>query len=399
MANIDYEADLSEAERAARETAHRFAADVMRPAGIKLDAMADPEDVIARDSILWEVHKKYRALGLAELEDGASGVTPAQQARMQCIVGEEMGWGDSGLAISLGVSGFPRTLAQMSGKPELIERFGAENLIGCWAGTEPEHGSDAIYYMNRPDVEQPGRPNCLARKDGDSFVINGQKSAWVSNGTIAKAAALFCKVDMGGGRRGDGGFLVPLDAPGVSKGKPLNKIGQRALNQGEIFFDQVRIPTGYMLFPPETCPDASEGILTMANTGMGTTFVGVAQAAFDLALDYAKQRVQGGVPIFQHQAVKLRLFEMFRKVQAARALSRQVRLYNTLNPPKLQMATASKVTATQTAFEVASSALQIFGGNGLTRAYPIEKLLRDARASMIEDGCNDLLSMVAAAKL
>ncbi|HYB90332.1 MAG TPA: acyl-CoA dehydrogenase family protein [Candidatus Binataceae bacterium] len=399
MGNIQYEADLSGAERAAHETAHRFAAEVMRPAGIKLDALANPEDVIAKDSILWDVYRKYRAVGLAQLEEGSTGLTPAQQVRMRCIVGEQLGWGDSGLAISFGVAGFPRMMAQMSGKPELIRRFGAEDLIGCWAGTEPDHGSDMIYYMNRPGEELPGRPNCIARKDGDSFVINGQKSAWVSNGTIAKAAALFCAVDMADGRRGSGGFLVPLDVPGVSKGKPLNKIGQRALNQGEIFFDQVRIPADYMVIPPETCPLASEAILTMANTGMGTTFVGVAQAALDLALDYAKQRVQGGVPIFQHQSVRLRLFEMFRMVQAARALSRQVALYNALNPPKLQLATASKVTSTNTAFEVASSALQIFGGNGLSRAYPIEKLLRDARASMIEDGCNDLLSLVAAESL
>ncbi len=400
MAKIDYEAELTEGERAVRNTVRRFAEEVMRPAGAKLDAMADPKDVIARDSILWEVFKKHRALGLADLAAPNSGLTPAQQAKLRCIIGEEMGWGDSGLAISLGVSGFPRMMAQMSPKPEVVVRFSADDCIGCWAGTEPDHGSDLIYYMNRPGVEPAGRPNCIARKDGDSFVLSGQKSAWVSNGTIAKAAAMFCAVDMGDGKRADGGFVVPLDVPGVSKGKPLNKIGQRALNQGEIFFDHVRIPADYMVIPPEAYGFATEMILSMANGGMGSTFVGVAQAALDLAIDYAKQRVQGGVPIFQHQSVKLRLFEMFRKVQAARALSRQVTLYNALNtPPKLHLAVASKVTATNTAFEVASSALQIFGGNGLSREYPIEKLMRDARASMIEDGCNDLLSIVAAESL
>jgi len=400
MASIDYEVELTEAERAVRETAHRFAQEVMRPAGAKLDAMADPQDVIAADSILWEAFKKHHALGLADLTAPNAGLTPAQQARLRCIISEELGWGDSGLAISFGVAGFPRMMAQMSGKPELIERFSAEDCIGCWAGTEPDHGSDLIYYMNRPGLEQPGRPNCIARKDGDSFVLSGQKSAWVSNGTIAKAAAMFCAVDLGDGKRADAAFLVPLDVPGVSKGKPLNKIGQRALNQGEIFFDHVRIPAGYMVIPPDRYGFATEMILSTANGGMGSIFVGVAQAALDLAIDYAKQRVQGGVPIFQHQSVKMRLFEMFRKVQAARALSRQVTLYNSMNvPPKLHLAVASKVTSTNTAFEVASSALQIFGGNGLSREYPIEKLLRDARASMIEDGCNDLLSLVAAESL
>jgi alkylation response protein AidB-like acyl-CoA dehydrogenase len=211
---------------------------------------------------------------------------------------------------------------------------------------------------------------------------------------------MFCAVDMGDGVRRDGGFLVPLDVPGVSKGRALDKIGQRALNQGEIFFDEVRIPADYMVIPPQLYGFASDAILATANGGMGSIFVGVAQAALDLAIDYAKERVQGGVPIFQHQSVKMRLFEMFRKVQAARALSRQVTLFNLVNaPPKLHLAVAAKVTSTSTAFEVASSALQIFGGNGLSREYPIEKLLRDARASMIEDGCNDILSLVAAESL
>ena len=400
MARIDYEVELTEGERAVRETVHRFAEEVMRPAGAELDAMVDPQDVIAKDSILWEVFRKHRALGLADLTAPNADLAPAQQARLRCIISEELGWGDAGLAISFGVAGFPRMMAQMSGKPELIERFSADDCIGCWAGTEPDHGSDLIYYMNRPGVEQPGRPNCIARKDGDSFVLSGQKSAWVSNGTIAKAAAMFCAVDMGDGKRADAGFLVPLDVPGVSKGRPLNKIGQRALNQGEIFFDYVRIPADYMVIPPDAYPFATEMILTNANGGMGSIFVGVAQAALDLAIDYAKQRVQGGVPIFQHQSVKMRLFKMFRKVQAARALSRQVTLYNSINAPSmLHLAVASKVTSTNTAFEVASSALQIFGGNGLSREYPIEKLMRDARASMIEDGCNDLLSLVAAESL
>ena len=139
--------------------------------------------------------------------------------------------------------------------------------------------------------------------------------------------------------------------------------------------------------------------LTQANSGMGSVFVGCAQSALDLAVDYAKERVQGGVAIIEHQSVKARLFEMFRKVEAARGLNRRVVLSNATNGPKLQYAIASKVTSTQTAFEVASSAVQIFGGNGLSREYPIEKVMRDARASMIEDGCNDVLGLMAATRL
>jgi alkylation response protein AidB-like acyl-CoA dehydrogenase len=116
-------------------------------------------------------------------------------------------------------------------------------------------------------------------------------------------------------------------------------------------------------------------------------------------VDYAKERVQGGRPIFEHQGVRARLFRMFTKVEAARAFARRVWSFTATNPPQVSHSIASKVFSTNTAFEVASDALQIFGGSGLSREYPIEKLVRDARASMIEDGCNELLSLVGASRL
>jgi len=397
---IDLDVELSDVERSVRDSVHKFAAEVLRPAGARLDALADPADVIAPESVLWEVFDKYRTLGLEAYSDPQGDLTPLQRGRLRYVISEELGWGDAGLAISLGVSSFPRMLAQLAGNAELMDRFGDPAAVGCWAGTEPDHGSDFIVFADKLGGPEYGRPNCVARKDGDFYVIAGQKSAWVSNGTIASAAALFCAVDKGDGPKGIGGFLVPLDEPGVSRGKPLDKIGQRALNQGEIFFNDVRVPAHYLVVDPDLFSFAGDMILSQANSGMGSVFTGLAQAALELALDYAKQRVQGGAPIFEHQSVRARLFEMFRKVEAARALSRRVALYNTVTtPPSLECAVASKVTATTAAFEVASAALQIFGGNGLSREYPIEKLLRDARASMIEDGCNEVLGLAAAAHL
>jgi alkylation response protein AidB-like acyl-CoA dehydrogenase len=194
-------------------------------------------------------------------------------------------------------------------------------------------------------------------------------------------------------------LLVPIDDPAVSRGKPLDKIGQRALNQGELFFDGVRVSSDHLVVPPQAYALFGDAVLSQANSGMGAVFTGLAQASLDLAIAYAKERVQGGVPIFEHQSVKARLFEMFRKVEAARALNRRVMEYTAVNPPQLQYAIASKVTSTNTAFEVTSAALQIYGGNGLSREYPVEKLLRDARASMIEDGCNEVLGLAAAERL
>jgi alkylation response protein AidB-like acyl-CoA dehydrogenase len=344
---------------------------------------------------------RYRELGLDVLDTLDPDVDPLARARVRFLVCEELGWGDAGLAISLGVSGFHKLFAQMSGRPALVERFAeAENRdIGCWAVTEPDHGSDSLTVTERHFGDPKLKANCVARRDGDHYVIDGQKAAWVSNGTIATVAALFCTVDPSLGFRGGGVALVPLDLPGVSRGTPLDKLGQRALNQGEIFFEGVRIPADYMVVGPDAYASVVEAVLTLANASMGAIFVGVGRAALEHALAYAQERVQGGVPIFQHQSVKARLFKIFAQVEAARALAWRVMLYNQTHPPAVQYSIAAKVFGTTTAFEAASAALQIFGGNGLTREYPIEKLMRDARASMIEDGCNDVLSLVGAARL
>lgn len=398
MAIADMEPDLTPEERDICATVHRFAEEVMRPVGQQLDKLADPADVIAASSPLWGVFDKYREIGIDQLQWASADLSPAQQARLRCIISEEMGWGDVGLSISLGVSQFPRMMALLSGKPELMERFGDPEGIGCWPITEPDHGSDVV-MMASADAPNLRAPNCVATRDGDHYVIKGQKSAWVSNGTIATAAALFCAVDNGDGVGGMGGFVVPLDEKGVSRGKPLDKIGQRALNQGEIFFDEVRIPADYMVTPPEGFGTGGDMILSQANGGMGSTFVGVAQSAFEMGRDYAKQREQGGAPIIQHQSVKARLFKMYRRVEAARGLNRRVIVLNTIGAPRLEMAISSKVTSTETAFEVASDAIQLHGGNGLSREYPIEKVMRDARAGMIEDGCNEVLGLMAAERL
>ncbi len=401
MALVDLETTLTEQELAIRDTARRFAQEVLRPAGAALDRLPDPAMVIQPESILWDVFKKHWVLQLDVLDASGSGMTMAEQARMRFLIAEELGWGDAGLAISLGVAGFHKLFAQMSGQPALMERFGAADNhdIGCWAVTEPDHGSDSLTVTERHFSDPRLKPNCVATRRGDEYVINGQKAAWVSNGTIADVATLFCTIDPSQGFKGGGVCLVPLDLPGVSRGKPLDKLGQRALNQGEIFFDDVRVPAEYMVIGPEAYSFVVESVLTLANASMGAIFVGVGRAALESALTYAKDRVQGGVPIFEHQSVKARLFRIFMQVEAARSLAWGVMLYNTTNPPQVQYSIASKVFCTNTAFEAASAALQIFGGNGLSREYGIEKLLRDARASMIEDGCNDVLSLVGASKL
>ncbi len=402
MGLTDLDVDLGEEERSIQGAVHKFAAEVMRPAGRHLDRLANPADVIARNSVLWDVFEKFRALGLEAANTDPALVGTAKLARIQVLVQEELGWGDAGLAISLAVAGFPGMFARIVGRPELIERFAAPDSreIGCWAITEPNHGSDVLGFNQSFFGDAKIHADCIATKDGDDYVIRGQKAAWVSNGTIATVATLFCTLDPSHGLRDGGVALVPLDLPGVSRGAPLDKLGQRALNQGEIFFDDVRIPAAYMIVGAEAYQMVVEMVLTMANAHMGITFVGLARAALEHSLAYAHERIQGGQPIARHQAVKMKLFRMFQQTEAARSLARRVFVYNsTQQPPLLEYSIASKTFCTQVAFDVAHTAVQVFGGNGLSREYPVEKLLRDARASLIEDGCNDMLSLVGADKL
>ena len=218
----------------------------------------------------------------------------------------------------------------------------------------------------------------------------------MSNGPIAEVCVLYASADRGSGPDPEHGvvMIVPMDAKGISRGKSIDKLGQRALPQGEIFFNDVELSADHIVAGPEDFQRAVYAIHCEANLQMGAIFTGVARSAFEIAYRYAHERKQGGVPIYRHQSVAQRLFHMYRKVEASRALTRRVALFNvTSSMPALQSAMAAKVTATQTSFEVASDALQMLGGNGNTREYPIEKIFRDARASMIEDGCNEILSI------
>ncbi len=399
--------DLTEEQKAVRAMVRKFGIEVMRPAGIELDRIPDPQDVIAKGSILWDVFRKHRALGLHKTGYPAAIGGIEQDALTGALVSEQMGWADAGLTIGFGVSSFPFRYCMLSASPDIRDwaRQYCEDvdvkMIGCWALTEPDHGSDWILFDGAYSRDPKCAPSVRAVRDGGDYVINGQKSAWVSDGTIATHAALFLTLDPSRGMGGGGLAVVPLHLPGVSRGKPLDKMGQRALNQGEIFFDNVRIPRSMMVVEdPAVLNTVLGGILAGANAGMGNIFAGTAQSALDEAVRYAKERVQGARPIFYHQNVQLKLFDMFMSVEAARALSRRVSVYNRVtNPPALHYSVASKVFATETAFRVASQAVQIFGGFGLSKDYVIEKIFRDARAAMIEDGVNETLALAAAARL
>jgi len=403
--------DLSAEHIALRDAATKFLAEVWRPASIALDKLPDPNDVIAEGSILWDVLRRTWQLGYHKMP------LPKELGGLELdilslsLISEEMGFAAPDLAVSLAVCTTPFAYAQLSPDQEirdLTKRFCEDTeakMTGCWAITEPDHGSDWILFDGEQAPEAKIVPQVKAVPDGDYYVINGQKSSWVSNGTFATHAALWVCLDPSKGMAAGGIAVVPLKLPGVSRGKPLNKIGQRALNQGEIFFDNVRIPKTMMVAQDHAIfKFLSNAQLALANGFMGLCFSGTARAALDEAIKYARSRVQGGKLISKHQSVKLKLFDMFVSVEAARSLARRVAVYNGqllkhLQSPAVHYAMASKILSTETAFRVSSQGVQIHGGYGLCKDHYIEKIFRDARAAMIEDGTNEVLALGGADRL
>jgi len=409
MEFVEYDRTLTAEQIQIREAARKFAREVLWPVGIALDKMA-PEAVVAKGSPFFDALRQAHELGFdrmgGPLDQGGLDYPPLTQH----LVLEELAAGNAGLAGAVLLCAFPPEAALATGNPELAEEFVKPHYaetgplrIGAWAITEPDHGSDSLGLV-RPELRVKGPGQLVARKDGDSWVISGQKSSWVSNGPVAEYAVLFMNIEPKSTLDRGGVAVLPLNLPGLSHGKALDKHGLRGLPQGELIFEEVRIPRRYMFVEADAYSQFLDYTLTAFNAGVSAMGVGIARAAFEAALAYSKGRIQGGRPIFDHQSVRARLFRMFSLVQASRTLSREVYVYN-LNqlregkPAPLHHSIAAKVFCTDAALEVATLAVQLHGGNGMTKEYPVEMLLRDATACTVADGENAFLSQVGGSML
>jgi acyl-CoA dehydrogenase len=399
MDYFDINMNLSDEDRAIKMAAREFAQKVMRPVSRELDGMT-AEAAIDKGSPLWDFFKKayeldFHTILLPEYY-GGQGLSPLQIH----LVFEEFGWASFGLSVQMAVVCFPFYLACMAGDEELIEEFVKPfcqcrdgSIRGCWAITEPDHGSDMLAVGEEVFSSKAMKGNVQARLENGEWVLSGQKSAWVSGGTVATHALLHCQIDPALGFEGNGICIVPLHLNGVSKGKPLEKIGQRDLNQGEIYFDSVRISKSWMMCDPDFYVPFLDMILASANLCMASWSTGLARATFEESLTYTKERVQGGKPLIRHYAMKSRIFELFARTESCRAISRAAMNLNfNLSPPHVEYSLWAKTQCTQMAYENSHDAIQIWGGSGLTKEYVLEKLFRDARATLIEDGCNETLA-------
>jgi len=415
-------AALAEDEILLKQEAHRFAEDAIRPASIEIDRMPSDKyqkEITKKDSPYWRVMRKMKKLGYhrAIIPEAFGG--KGLSARKVHILVEEISWGSSGFAMALGVDLIPIFFGILS-----FDDYIKENLVqpwledkeakfqGCWGATEPEHGSDLLMVSSMPleDRQRVSAGQVTARKDGNEWVINGPKAYWVSAAPVATHVGLHVNMDFAKGVLG-GTCIVPLDLPGVSKGKPILKLGQRECPQGELVFEDVRIPERYMISTFEFATEAETShiwgqFLSMTSCWMAACSTGLARAAFEEALKYSRERIQGGKPICEHQLIRKKLFDMFIKIETARAYSRKVmehvweRLLDKFAwDASPRHALAAQVYCKQIAYEVADEAIEIHGGCGTTEDYLVQKLYRDARVKLIEDGTTEVLSLEGARDL
>lgn len=446
-----------------KDASREFGLEVMRPAGIALDKLHDPQSVIEKGSMLWQTIQKTREAGfhLIDIPKSFGGISESVPGGAHNAMMESFGYADPGLAISFVASGAPFKIALASPYKEVREwahEYAADTkgeLVGCWGITEPNHGSDWVIGTTRDGGDPKLTPTLRAEKHGDYYILNGQKSAWVSNGSIATHSALHVLIDGSRGMHGTGVALCPLDLPGISRGPALNKLGQRALNQGEIFFSEVKLHKKYMFIskPGFLASDLiGPMFIGTANHETGTIFSGHSRAIYDETLKFVRNNSRNGDVLFEQKKTKIQLFKMFATTESASALAEKTHTYyggysgkrslikSTFSPPKIAFNLVGKIASyiannpekamnfapikkyrqglesrpeahpgswgiacktfcTEASHELACEALKIFGQDALTKKYPIEKMYRDARASLIEDGNNDVLSLAGAMRL
>jgi acyl-CoA dehydrogenase len=374
-------AQLTDEQREIQELCRTFAAREIRPISLAVDE-ADVE---------WprEVWEKAAGLGLTSFmlpeQYGGGGLTDCLTA---CVVQEELSHGCAGIGNLITSNGFFAEPVLELGNDEQKRRW-IEPLtsdkppLTALATTEPEAGSDAASIRTS------------ARRSGDGYVLSGQKS-WISNGGEARFYVVFATVEPGSGSRGVTAFVVEADDPGVSWGPPIRKMGQRAIPNTELFFDDVELP-----------PDRRLGEEGQGFRGLMTTFdrsrvtlaasaTGLARAALEYATDYAKERVQFGKPIAEHQAVGFRLADMALRVDASRLLTRRAARLLDAGERATTEAAMAKLHASETAMWCTWAAVQTLGGWGYSREHPVEKWMRDAKLEEIEEGTSDIQRLIIA---
>lgn len=315
---------------------------------------------------------------------GGMGVTEG------CIIGEEIAAGDVGIATSIGVASLGTYPIVIAGSDELkarfLKSFCERYTMSALCVTEPGAGSDVISMST------------TAVRDGDYYILNGTK-AWITNATIADFYTVFACTDKALKHKGISCFVVPRDTKGVTPGKHEIKMGQRSSDTAAVTFDNVRIPAAQRVGAEGDGFKLLMQTFDKSRPAVGAWSVGLARAAFDYALTYSKDRKQFGKPIGEFQAVQFMLAEMARDIDAARLMTQRAAWMIDHGIRNTMEASMAKSFASDVAMKVTTMAVQVYGGYGYSREYPVEKLMRDAKVLQIYEGTNQIQLLIIARAL
>lgn len=302
-----------------------------------------------------------------------------------CLVTEEIGRGCGGIGSAIGANSLACHPIMLAGNEEQKQKYLSMVCDGAFAAfclTEPDAGSDV------------GNISTKAIKDGDEYVINGCK-CFITNGGCADIYVVMAVTDPEVGARSLTPFIVEKGTPGLSSGKKEKKMGIRASNTTEVIFEDVRIPAANRLGEEGTGFKTAMRTFDLSRPMIGSLAVGIARGAYEIAADYAKQRIQFGKPIIKQQAVSFMLADMVMKIEAARLLVWKAAYLAEHSKERISGYSAmAKAFATDTAMEVTTNAVQVMGGYGYTREYPVEKAMRDAKITQIYEGTNQIQRLI-----
>jgi alkylation response protein AidB-like acyl-CoA dehydrogenase len=387
--------ELNEDQRDLRDWVHGFAKDVIRPAAPEWDE---------REETPWPIIQEAAKIGLYGFESLATWFADPIGLSLP-LATEELFWGDAGIALAIMGTGLAVAGIFASGEPEQLaewvpECFGDENdpKVAAFCASEPQAGSDVGGYRTRARYDEAT----------DEWVINGQK-AWATNGGIANVHVVTAVVDPELGTRGQAGFIVPPGTPGVASTRKIKKHGLRASHTADVFFDEVRVPGRCVLGGKERLEArlarAREGKKAGGQAAMatfettrptvGAMAVGVARAAYEYALEYAKDREAFGRKIIENQSIAFDLANMRMEIDAARLLVWRAAWMGRNNVPfEAGEGSMSKLKASEVAVWATERAIQILGGAGYTREHPVERMHRDAKIFTIFEGTSEIQRLV-----
>jgi acyl-CoA dehydrogenase len=369
---------LTDEQKDLRELAHSFAEKEIRKVAWEYDKDGTwPQDIIDK---AWEV-------GLMNTHVPEAYGGPGLDYLSGCLIEEEMGWGCSGIGTSLMANGLAAAPVALGGSEETKKKYlgmlTESAKLASFCLTEPDAGSDVSGMKTR------------AVKKGDKYVINGSK-CFITNGTYADWFTVYAKTDPEAGHRGISAFVVDSSLPGVSVDKKEDKMGQRASNTATISFDEVEIPVENLIGEENKGFKLAMMTLDRTRPGVAAMAVGIGRAAFEFAAEYSKERVQFGVPIAMHQAIQFMIADMATKVDAGRLLVWNSAVQLDQGKRNTLVSSEAKRFAADSAMEITVDAVQVYGGYGFIKEYPVEKLMRDAKIMQLYEGTSQIQRLVIA---